>query len=465
MRGALWLVAGLGVVGAGAALPRSAAAAYVDLAVIPATAAVIAVQIRRRRVPDVMPWWLLIVSLLAQSVCSGLYRSQLQGAGTVLLATTAALCQVAALLLLLRGRSWWRDRGGVLDTLILTTAYGPLVGMILVNGQQAPPPTYEAFRWGPLIAVMGGLVSASLLMRFGGSRYRRVAAYWLLAGFVACHAVSYSSLVYAQVREGRAADVSPGFILGDLFLAGAILHPSRARLGGFGTTTPVSTLKALAIVSAVVVSPVTVLLYGAANGSAIDWQAGTISSLITSLFVVARVADLVSTVNRQARRLRQQAEELDMLAHRDALTGLPNRRAWDLELQRRTSSGGAPFVVALLDLDHFKLYNDRHGHPQGDVLLREAAQAWRAELRAGDLIARYGGEEFGLLFADAEDADIAGAIDRLRKATPYGQTFSCGVARFVPPGAKDVVGLADEALYRAKREGRDRMIFSASAAA
>ena len=126
MRGALWLVAGLGVVGAGAVLPGSTAAAYVDLAVIPATAAVIAVQIRRRRVPDVVPWWLLIGSVLAQSVCSVLYRSQLQGAGTVLLATAAAVCQVGALLLLLRGRSWWRDRGGVLDTLILTTAYAPL---------------------------------------------------------------------------------------------------------------------------------------------------------------------------------------------------------------------------------------------------------------------------------------------------------------------------------------------------
>jgi diguanylate cyclase (GGDEF)-like protein len=153
-------------------------------------------------------------------------------------------------------------------------------------------------------------------------------------------------------------------------------------------------------------------------------------------------------------------EELAGLAATDALTGAPNRRAWDAHLDHASrAAAGRPFAVAMLDLDHFKAFNDAHGHQAGDRLLKEAAAAWRAALRPGDVLARYGGEEFALLLHDC-DLRLAQAItERLRAATPGRETCSAGVARW--DGAESVdalVGRADRALYAAKAAGRDRTV-------
>jgi diguanylate cyclase (GGDEF)-like protein len=114
--------------------------------------------------------------------------------------------------------------------------------------------------------------------------------------------------------------------------------------------------------------------------------------------------------------------------------------------------------VAIVDLDHFKQYNDRHGHQAGDRLLREASARWRHELRATDVLCRYGGEEFGLLLpgCDLETGEIL--MDRLRAAMPSGQTCSVGLTKWngsEPPSA--LVARADRALYAAKRSGRNRV--------
>ncbi len=90
---------------------------------------------------------------------------------------------------------------------------------------------------------------------------------------------------------------------------------------------------------------------------------------------------------------------LERVARTDDLTGLPNHRAWEEELPRevaRAGREGSALCVAILDLDHFKDYNDRHGHQAGDLLLKEIAASWQQRLRATDLLARYGGEEFAL---------------------------------------------------------------------
>ena len=151
---------------------------------------------------------------------------------------------------------------------------------------------------------------------------------------------------------------------------------------------------------------------------------------------------------------------LALLASTDDLTGLPNRRAVDADLDRllaQARRSGDPVAIALLDIDHFKAYNDRFGHQGGDRLLKAAATAWRRELRGGDLIGRWGGEEF-LVLLPACDADAALlAADRLRAALPDGLTCSAGVA--VWDGAEppiDLIARADAALYGAKERGRDR---------
>lgn len=91
--------------------------------------------------------------------------------------------------------------------------------------------------------------------------------------------------------------------------------------------------------------------------------------------------------------------ELETIARTDELTGLPNRRAWREQLPdqlTQSTRSGAPLSVAMLDLDHFKRFNDTRGHQTGDRLLKEVAVAWNDELRPSDILARYGGEEFAL---------------------------------------------------------------------
>jgi diguanylate cyclase (GGDEF)-like protein len=150
---------------------------------------------------------------------------------------------------------------------------------------------------------------------------------------------------------------------------------------------------------------------------------------------------------------------LEYLSRRDELTGLLNRRVFAEELERQIELSRVehrPLAVVMLDMDHYKAYNDEHGHQAGDRLLRTAAAAWTAALRENDTIARYGGEEFVAILPDCTlDAGVAVA-EQLRRALPAGATCSAGVATLANgASASDVIGRADRALYDAKRAGRD----------
>ncbi len=170
------------------------------------------------------------------------------------------------------------------------------------------------------------------------------------------------------------------------------------------------------------------------------------------------------------KRLESEREDLlarvEAMSRTDALTGLPNRRAWDEELPReieRAGREGTRFAVAMLDLDRFKDYNDQHGHPAGDELLRQAAHEWRLRVRVVDTLARYGGEEFAMLLIGCPPADGAAVIQRVRAATPMGQTLSAGIAEWDgEESAEALVQRADAALYEAKRAGRNRCVRAAT---
>jgi diguanylate cyclase (GGDEF)-like protein len=177
------------------------------------------------------------------------------------------------------------------------------------------------------------------------------------------------------------------------------------------------------------------------------------SSLLLAL-ILARV--LTESMAKRSELMRR----LEQLARIDSLTGVPNRRVWDdelgkgLERARRTRKR---CTVGIIDLDHFKRYNDTHGHPAGDARLQEMAQLLAGQLRMGDLIARYGGEEFAVLLHDCEAVQASQLFERLHASTPDGQTFSAGIADTDGDEAdRDVVRRADEALYRAKAGGRNR---------
>jgi diguanylate cyclase (GGDEF)-like protein len=177
----------------------------------------------------------------------------------------------------------------------------------------------------------------------------------------------------------------------------------------------------------------------------------------TRATAIALLAHEVATVIERADMLSQ----LTDMASTDALTGLPNRRAWETSLQQALDEDQG-IALAMLDFDHFKDFNDTYGHPAGDRLLRETAAAWREELRAGDLVARFGGDEFALLLPDCNAANALEVVERLRLRIPSGQSCSAGIATHQPgTPAEALVAQADIALYEAKTAGRDRTCLTA----
>ncbi|MGZ4165643.1 MAG: sensor domain-containing diguanylate cyclase [Solirubrobacteraceae bacterium] len=173
--------------------------------------------------------------------------------------------------------------------------------------------------------------------------------------------------------------------------------------------------------------------------------------------VGGQVGELLGVLDHRHALLRR----LETAALTDQLTGLPNRRAWEETLDRelaRATRDGHPVCVAVLDLDDFKRYNDQRGHLAGDLLLTQAAESWRAQLRGGDVLARYGGDEFAALIPGRPLDTALIVVERLRRSTPQGAGCSAGVAVWDgTESALDLFGRADAALYVAKQSGRNRI--------
>ena len=171
------------------------------------------------------------------------------------------------------------------------------------------------------------------------------------------------------------------------------------------------------------------------------------------------LADIALLVGNELER-RDLVRRLAIDARTDALTGMANRRAWDEELPsalRRAERLGHSLSVVLIDLDHFKDFNDRHGHPAGDAALREIGMRWHGQIRDIDLLARIGGEEFGLLLPGCDAEAALETVNRLRADMPEGLTASAGIVAWaIPLTAEQFLAEADRALYRAKSDGRDR---------
>lgn len=191
----------------------------------------------------------------------------------------------------------------------------------------------------------------------------------------------------------------------------------------------------------------------------------------TNRMVEQRTSEL-GTVNQ---KLAQANLELRRLSMHDPLTDIPNRRRFDEVLRHEWRWGARthkPIAVLLMDLDHFKLLNDTHGHPYGDDCLRKSGRAFTSALtRAADFVARYGGEEFGVILPDCDLETARRQAEALRAAisalnlrndgaTKRKLTLSVGVAVAVPDldvAPAELVAKADAALYAAKAGGRDRV--------
>jgi diguanylate cyclase (GGDEF)-like protein len=191
-------------------------------------------------------------------------------------------------------------------------------------------------------------------------------------------------------------------------------------------------------------------------------------NLLVKLAERLRANNATVSTNIEKRRLYERA------AMFDGLTGIHNRRWLDENLHRlveRCEKGGGALSLSLIDIDHFKQFNDGHGHDAGDAVLTQVAATVAKHLRPTDLVARFGGEEFVILFPDTSLDKAAHAAERVRGVVektdvkmPDGRplprvTISMGVAELIPRETPaELLKRADEAMYRAKKGGRNRVV-------
>lgn len=186
------------------------------------------------------------------------------------------------------------------------------------------------------------------------------------------------------------------------------------------------------------------------------------------------IGALTQGINSLLAVLCQQVDALETLSSTDALTGLANRRLFDERVMHelaRLDRRAPPLSLLLVDVDHFKLYNDHYGHPAGDAVLRQLGALMRATCRQQDLPARLGGEEFGLLLPDTDAPGALAMAEKLMKALaalalPHGMSptaphvsVSIGITTWSalqPGGAATLLAQADKALYASKHSGRQR---------
>ncbi len=204
---------------------------------------------------------------------------------------------------------------------------------------------------------------------------------------------------------------------------------------------------------------------------------------VGSVVVQAKVRAMYRLVQMQralvklAGQLNDANQELQRLSMTDALTGIANRRMFDVSLARewrRCLRLNKPLSVVMLDVDYFKKYNDRYGHQDGDdCLVAVAHEVSRAAPRPGDLVARYGGEEFVMILSETTENGANRVAERIRQQvtelklphqdSPYGHvTVSCGVSSVLPAtglSSEMLVKSADNALYLSKNQGRNMITF------
>ncbi|MCA9579162.1 MAG: diguanylate cyclase [Myxococcales bacterium] len=200
------------------------------------------------------------------------------------------------------------------------------------------------------------------------------------------------------------------------------------------------------------------------------------SVLLGGLLASFLLAGYVSIGIRRARVIDNLARDLDRMSREDPLTSIANRRVFDLRLRRewqQSTRTGAPLSLLMIDIDHFKRFNDSLGHQAGDACLREVASVLAmTAARLNDLPARYGGEEFAVILPATDEGGaeqvaktILYRVQRLEVVHPDSPTashvtVSIGVATMIATSAKaesELVKVADRALYRAKKQGRNRV--------
>jgi diguanylate cyclase (GGDEF)-like protein len=429
------------------------------LAVVAGTIAVgAAIRVNRPARPDA--WAALAVALGTNVVGIGLYL--VHGAPSV--ARPSTFHVVFAVSYLAYGTSLWRlarrgdgsDPTTLIDASILGLGLGVLLWTLLLGPFAVNPSLTAAERVVAMAYLTGDLALVPLLAGLVFARRAREPAHVvLLAGFLL--------LFVADARYG-AAQLAGTYAVGSPWdalyplafgcMAAAAWHPSAAAEPKAVEVRPqLSRRRLVALAGAAVLAPVTLLVHRTPYD--LIGQVTAAAAILMILLVIARMAGLV-------RRIDEQSRQLQHLSRTDPLTGAANRRVLDERLRlavARLQRDGVAFAFGMLDLDHFKDYNDTRGHTAGDALLVEVVRRWHAALREVDLLARYGGEEFAILLPGCGRDEALAVTERLRAVVPHDQTCSAGLVIVTAVGATDdLIGMADRALYAAKHQGRDRTV-------
>ena len=358
---------------------------------------------------------------------------------------------------------------------------------------------------GPVFAAMlAGLAAALVLQQYGSTTpYFTLARLWWFGDGLGL--LIYTPLLLAfsgrQHQRLRLTRFDDAILAGTLLLAAAVLSAHGGEIDGVSVT-PTLLLPAAAVIAFRFGVRLTTLFVALVSLSAammmttglrpfgdvpVHLEVVRAQEFILTLSMIGigfavLISELQARERELERRVRERTRELERSNRRltamnatDGLTGIANRRHFDETLAAewsRARRNGQQLTLAMLDVDHFKQYNDHYGHQAGDNVLRQvAAELTRRMRRAGDLVARYGGEEFAIIAqAGGEDhalamADqICQAIAGLKLTHPHSPsgvlTVSLGVAVTTPGDQDSIVDFlktADTALYRAKQLGRNRV--------
>lgn len=439
---------------------------YMPMAAIGAVGAVAGV-IRYR--PQARSAWLLLTGSQLLFVAGSIaFVSQTTTPGlSDVLYLALYLPLIAAIMIFTRSRTSRPRPAELLDAGIVTTAAALVAWLHLIGPLATAHSVSVPARLVGMAYPVMDLLLLAVALRLALASGRRPPAYYLLAGGLTAYLAT--DIGYAILRVTGSYDVSSlivfGFLIASTLIGTAGLHPSMVQMDqpppGDDTAATGRRIAFLAAVS--LIGPAELALRGSASRSDTLVIAGAGAVLV--LLMITRMAGLVAAQRH--------------LAITDGLTGLHTRRVFVLALKTETARArraGTQVGILAIDVDHFKVVNDSHGHAAGDEVLREVARRLRTHCRASDIVARIGGEEFAVL-APATDSDtLAGLAERLRQAvhatpvTANHRTISTSVsigAALYPADAADGEGAlqaADQALYAAKRSGRNRLVTAATAA-
>jgi diguanylate cyclase (GGDEF)-like protein len=480
----VWTYLVVGVVASIAAVSLDGVVSSVLYLLVGLSSAVaIEVGVRLHRPQHPMPWHLMALGQLAWVAADAVYtwhewadRSPFPSAADVLYFLAYPLLAAGIALLVLHRRQG-RDRAGLVDSAIVTVAFG-LLSWVVVAG---PILERSGTPWVERAVLVGypaaDIILLAILVRLVTARGSRATSFRLLVAAVVLMVVADTMFAATEVTLDYPAALDALWLGSYVLWGAAALHPTMVELSRRGEdgAAPFSRARLAALAVAVLIAPVTLGIQ-LALGLEIEPWAVTIASIALFLLVVARMSLTIKEITTTASQRDQLQGDLSHQAAHDSLTGLANR-ANVLELiagaLHRGQRAGTTSGLLFIDLDHFKVVNDTHGHQGGDEVLRVCADRMRASVRDGDTVGRLGGDEFVVLMeglqAELDAVDLADRVlAALREPIALGGRVvsvnaSAGISFSLDAGT-DVARLlheADVANYRAKSAGRGRsQVFS-----